>query len=182
MFTIMVAGCMMLAGNSAFQHRWEFTDPAQMAVQLGVVCGPFLKNAILLLMINAVLGTTTISLSSAWAYGEVKGWPHNQQKPLREAPGFYALYARCAMPAAVLVLIPGAPLQIILSVQILAGLMLPSAIIFLQLLLNDIEVLGETIRQQALVQPRELDHCDPAVCSVAAARRAGGYARLFPNS
>jgi Mn2+/Fe2+ NRAMP family transporter len=30
-----------------------------------------------------------------------------------------------------------------LSVQVLAGLMLPSAIIFLQLLLNDKEVLGE---------------------------------------
>ena len=40
-------------------------------------------------------------------------------------------------------LIPKAPLQlIILSVQVLAGLMLPSAIIFLQLLLNDREVLG----------------------------------------
>jgi Mn2+/Fe2+ NRAMP family transporter len=41
------------------------------------------------------------------------------------------------------VLIPGAPLQlIILGVQVLAGIMLPSAIIFLQLLLNDKEVLG----------------------------------------
>lgn len=144
-FTIIVAGCMMLAGNAAFQHRWDFSDPAQMAVQLGGIFGPFLKNAILLLMINAaVLGTTTISLSSAWAYGEVKGWPHSLQKPLREAPAFYAVYALCVMAAAGLVLIPGAPLQlIILSVQVLAGLMLPSAIIFLQLLLNDKEVLGE---------------------------------------
>ena len=145
MFTIVVAGCMMLAGNAGFQRRWDFSDPAQMAVQLGGVFGPFLKNAILLLMIKAaVLGTTTISLSSAWAYGEVKGWPHSLQKPLREAPAFYAVYALCVMAAAGLVLIPGAPLQlIILSVQVLAGLMLPSAIIFLQLLLNDKEVLGE---------------------------------------
>jgi len=144
-FTIIVAGCMMLAGNSAFQRHWDFSDPAQLAVQLGGVFGPVLKNAILLLMINAaVLGTTTISLSSAWAYGEVQGWPHSLQKPLREAPGFYAVYALCVMAAAGLVLIPHAPLQlIILSVQVLAGLMLPSAIIFLQLLLNDKEVLGE---------------------------------------
>jgi Mn2+/Fe2+ NRAMP family transporter len=42
------------------------------------------------------------------------------------------------------VLIPRAPLQlIILGVQVLAGIMLPSAIIFLQLLLNDKELLGE---------------------------------------
>lgn len=144
-FTILVAGCMMLAGNAAFRGHWAFTDPAQMAVQLSGVFGPFLKNAILLLMINAaVLGTTTISLSSAWAYGEVKRWPHSLQKPFREAPGFYAVYALCVMAAAGLVLIPGAPLQlIILSVQVLAGLMLPSAIIFLQLLLNDKEVLSE---------------------------------------
>jgi Mn2+/Fe2+ NRAMP family transporter len=96
-------------------------------------------------MINAaVLGTAAISLSSAWAYGEVKGWPHSLEKPVREAPGFYAVYAACVALAAGLVLIPGAPLQlIILSVQVLAGIMLPSAIIFLQLLLNDRELLGE---------------------------------------
>jgi Mn2+/Fe2+ NRAMP family transporter len=144
-FTILVAGCMMLAGNAAFQRHWDFTDPARMAVQLGAVFGPAIKNALLLLMINAaVLGTTTISLSSAWAYGEVRGWPHSLQKPVREAPWFYAAYALCVIAAAGLVLIPRAPLQlIILSVQVLAGLMLPSAIIFLQLLLNDREVLGE---------------------------------------
>jgi len=144
-FTILVAGCMMLAGNAAFERHWNFADPALMAVQLGAVFGPILKNGLLLLMINAaVLGTTTISLASAWAYGEVRGWPHSLQKPVREAPGFYAVYAACVITAAGLVLIPGAPLQlIILSVQVLAGLMLPSAIIFLQLLLNDKEVLGE---------------------------------------
>ena len=144
-FTILVAGCMMLAGNAAFVRHWDFGDPAQMAVQLGGAFGPFVKNAILLLMINAaVLGTTTISLSSAWAYGEVRGWPHSLQKPIREAPEFYAVYSLCVMAAAGIVLIPRAPLQlIILSVQVLAGLMLPSAIIFLQLLLNDKEVLGD---------------------------------------
>jgi Mn2+/Fe2+ NRAMP family transporter len=144
-FTILVAGCMMLAGNASFIRHWNFADPAQMAVQLGGVLGPFSRNAILLLMINAaVLGTTAISLSSAWAYGEVRGWPHSLQKPEREAPAFYAVYALCVMAAAAIVLIPRAPLQlIILSVQVLAGLMLPSAIIFLQLLLNDKEVLGE---------------------------------------
>ncbi len=149
-FTILVAGCMMLAGNAAFVRHWDFADPAQMAVQLGTVIGPFVKHAILLLMINAaVLGTTTISLSSAWAYGEVRGWPHSLQKPIREAPAFYAAYALCVFAAAGIVLIPRAPLQlIILSVQVLAGLMLPSAIIFLQLLLNDKEVLGDRFANQ----------------------------------
>jgi Mn2+/Fe2+ NRAMP family transporter len=116
-----------------------------MAIDIGTVSGAFFKNAILLMMINAaVLGSTAISLSSAWAYGEVRGWPHSLQLPWHKAKGFYAVYLLCVGMAAGLVLIPGAPLQlIILSVQVLAGVMLPSAIIFLQLLLNDKEVLGE---------------------------------------
>lgn len=144
-FTIAVAGCMMLAGNAAYARHWGFTDPAQLAVRLGSVYGAWLRDAILLLMINAaVLGTTAISLSSAWAYGEVRGWPHSLHQPVRSAPRFYAVYGLGVALAGGLVLIPRAPLQlIILSVQVLAGLMLPSAIVFLQLLLNDREVLGE---------------------------------------
>jgi Mn2+/Fe2+ NRAMP family transporter len=143
--TITVAGCMMIAGNASHAHGFKFTDPAQMAMDIGSSTNGFFKQAILLLMINAaVLGTTAISLSSAWAYGEVRGWPHSLQLPVRKAPGFYAVYLACVAAAAGLVLIPGAPLQlIILGVQVLAGVMLPSAIVFLQLLLNDKELLGE---------------------------------------
>ena len=143
-FTIIVAACMMLAGNAAKVHGISFSDPAQMANDLHLISGDFIRDAILLLMINAaVLGTTAISLSSAWAYGEVRGWPHSLEMPIRKAPGFYAIYIACVALAAAIVLIPGAPLQlIILGVQVLAGIMLPSAIIFLQLLLNDSEVLG----------------------------------------
>jgi Mn2+/Fe2+ NRAMP family transporter len=144
-FTIVVAGCMMMTGNAALHRGLSFTDPARMAADLGKVFGPWFGNAVLLLMINAAaLGTTAISLSSAWAYGEVKGWPHSLQKSIKDAPGFYGVYALCVGAAAGLVLIPRAPLQlIIVSVQVLAGIMLPSAIIFLQLLLNDKEMLGE---------------------------------------
>jgi Mn2+/Fe2+ NRAMP family transporter len=116
-----------------------------MAAALRHVSGGFIREAILLLMINAaVLGTTAISLSSAWAYGEVRGWPHSLQLPIKQAKGFYATDVVCVAAAAAIVLIPRAPLQlIIISVQVLAGIVLPSAIIFLQLLLNDHEVLGD---------------------------------------
>jgi Mn2+/Fe2+ NRAMP family transporter len=143
-FTIVVAGCMMLVGAMAYRQHIPYTDPAQMAQALGLHMGPVMRNLLLLMMVNAaVLGATTISLSSAWAYGEVKGWPHSLHKKLKDAPGFYAVYMLCIGAAGAIVLIPGAPLQlIILGVQVLAGIMLPSAIIFLQLLLNDRELLG----------------------------------------
>jgi Mn2+/Fe2+ NRAMP family transporter len=144
-FTIVVAACMMIAGNAAKMHGVVFSDPAQMANDLHLFSGEVVRSAILLLMINAaVLGTTAISLSSAWAYGEVKGWPHSLDMPAKKARGFYVTYVLCVGAAAAIVLIPGVPLQlIILGVQALAGIMLPSAIIFLQLLLNDKQMLGE---------------------------------------
>ncbi len=142
---ITIAGCMVLVGDAARRHGIAYTDPAQMAGFLGATFGPLARSAILLLMVNAAaLGTTAISLSSAWAYGEVKGWPHSLEMSIRQAPGFYAVYMLAVAAAAGIVLIPGAPLQlIILGVQVLAGIMLPSAIVFLQLLLNDRALLGD---------------------------------------
>ena len=144
-FTITVAACMLIAGNASRSHGISFADPAQMANALRQYSSESIRIGILLLMINAaVLGTTAISLSSAWAYGEVRGWPHSLQLPFKEAKGFYVTYVTCVGLAAAIVLIPRTLLQlIILSVQVLAGIMLPSAIIFLQLLLNDRELLGE---------------------------------------
>jgi Mn2+/Fe2+ NRAMP family transporter len=144
-FTVLVAGAMMLVGNYGFQHHMVFQDPAQLAVALGPMAGKVVRNGVLLLMVNAaVLGTTAISLASAWAYGEVRGWEHSLHKKLWEAPGFYATYIACVGAAAAIVLIPRVPLQlVIISVQVFAGLVLPSAIIFLQVLLNDRELLGD---------------------------------------
>ena len=73
-------------------HGLVFSDPAQLARDLQPFAGEAVRSGLLLLMINAaVLGTTAISLSSAWAYGEVKGWPHSLEMPVRKAKGFYAL-------------------------------------------------------------------------------------------
>jgi Mn2+/Fe2+ NRAMP family transporter len=144
-FTALVAAAMMLVGNFGYTKGIQFEDPATLALALGPIAGSFVRNGVLLLMVNAaVLGTTAISLASAWAYGEVKGWEHSLHKKLWEAPGFYATYIACVCAAAAIVLIPHVPLQlVIISVQVFAGLILPSAIIFLQLLLNDRELLGD---------------------------------------
>ena len=144
-FTIVIGGAMICVGNILYTHHIDYKDPAQMAEAIGPIAGYWVRNGILLFMCNAaVLGTTAISLASAWAYSEVRGWPHSLQMPFKQAPGFYLTYIVCTLAAAGMVLIPRAPLQlIIIGVQVLAGLVLPSAIIFLQLLLNDRELLGD---------------------------------------
>jgi len=142
--TVLVAGAMIFVGNLALQNHIEFKDPAQLATALIPFAGDGVRNFILLMMCNAaILGATAVSLSSAWAFSEVRGWSNSLQMSFRSAPGFYMVYGFCVGLAASVVLIPNAPLQlIIVGVQVLAGVMLPSAVIFLQLLLNDRELLG----------------------------------------
>lgn len=139
------AGCMMLVGDALYRAGGTYQDPAQMAGALRHLIGSGGSTLILLLMYDAaLLGATAISLSSAWAWGEVMGWRNTLEARVSQAPQFYCAYALCVAAAAGLVLIPGAPLQtIIISVQVVAGVMLPSAIVFLQLLLNDRAMLGE---------------------------------------
>ena len=143
--TIAVAGCMMIVGNVMHTHNIAYVDPSQMAVALKPIMGTFAKNALLLLAVNAsILGTVAISLSSSFAYAESMGWSHSLQKKIKDAPGFYVVYALAVLAAGAIVLIPQAPLQIIIiGVQVLAGVMLPVAIVFLQIMLSDKELLGE---------------------------------------
>ena len=91
-----------------------------------------------------LLGAICISLASAWAWGEVFGWPHSLNHPFKAAPGFYVFRLLILAGAASIVLIPKAPLILItLFVQVIAVTLLPAALTFLLLLLNQEEVVGK---------------------------------------
>ena len=90
------------------------------------------------------LGAICISLASSWAWGEVFGWAHSLNHKVREAPWFYAYYFFDLLLAGTVVLIPRAPLVLItLFVQVIAVTLLPAALVFLILLLNDEETMGK---------------------------------------
>jgi Mn2+/Fe2+ NRAMP family transporter len=90
------------------------------------------------------LGAICISLASSWAFGEIFGWAHSLNNKIKEAPWFYASYFITLISAGIVVLIPGAPLVLItLFVQVIAVTLLPAALVFLILLLNDKDVMGK---------------------------------------
>jgi NRAMP (natural resistance-associated macrophage protein)-like metal ion transporter len=92
------------------------------------------------------LGALCISLSSSWAVGEVFGWSHSLNLKVKEAPWFYIIYLIMLSTAGAVVLIPGAPLvTITMFVQVVAVTLLPAALVFLLLLLNDESCMGEHI-------------------------------------
>ena len=105
------------------------------------------------------------------------GIRHSLHRGFREAKQFYFSYTAMVVVAAGIVLIPGAPLGLITtSVQALAGLLLPSASVFLLLLCNDREVLGPW------VNPRWLNGVAAVIISVLLVLSGVLMATtLFPN-
>jgi Mn2+/Fe2+ NRAMP family transporter len=92
------------------------------------------------------LGALCISLSTSWAVGEVFGWAHSLNKSVKDAPWFYVFYLLMLVSAGIVVLIPGAPLiTITMFVQVVAVTLLPAALVFLILLLNDESMMGEYV-------------------------------------
>jgi Mn2+/Fe2+ NRAMP family transporter len=90
------------------------------------------------------LGAVCISLASSWALGEVFGWSHSLNNKVGQAPWFYLFRFVVLCIAGIIVLIPGAPLVLItLFVQVIAVTLLPAALTFLLLLLNQEEEVGK---------------------------------------
>lgn len=93
-----------------------------------------------------MVAAVTISTSSAYAFGEVARRPHSLNLPFRQGKSFYLVLILEAAAAAGLVLIPGIPLvYIVLVVNVIAVLAMPPALLFLYLLVNDREVMGELV-------------------------------------
>ena len=91
-----------------------------------------------------LVAALTISLSSAYAFGEVTGTARSLNSSLRVGWPFYAVLVAAAAIASVLVLIPNAPLVFItIIVNVIAVLAMPPAIVFLLLLVNDREIMGK---------------------------------------
>jgi Mn2+/Fe2+ NRAMP family transporter len=94
-----------------------------------------------------LLGALCISLSTSWALGEVFGWAHSLNKSVREAPWFYVAYLGMLLSAGVVSLASSTRVQdaITIFVQVVAVTLLPAALVFLILLLNDKPLMGEHV-------------------------------------
>ena len=92
------------------------------------------------------LGALCISLSTSWAVGEVFGWAHSLNQRVKDAPWFYIIYFLMLITSGGVVLIPSAPLvTITMYVQVVAVTLLPVSLVFLIILLNDRNVMGEHV-------------------------------------
>ncbi len=154
---IVVLGAAAMFGFSAavFAGRPEFgsfTTAAGVAAGLGKYVSPLAGDLFAIALLDAsIIGAAAVGLATAYASSDVLGFNHSLHRPVTKAKGFYACYAGLMALSAALVIIPGVPLGLLTEgVQTLAGVLLPSAVVFLMLLCNDKEVLGPWVNGRKL--------------------------------
>jgi NRAMP (natural resistance-associated macrophage protein)-like metal ion transporter len=138
--------------DSSF-HSWQEVDSAAKtaAAMPQVLHGQWGQWAKVLFAIGlfdaGLLGALCISLATSWALGEVFGWAHSLNKTVREAPWFYVAYVLMLMSAGVVSLIASIDVQNVITifVQVVAVTLLPAALMFLILLLNDKPLMGDHV-------------------------------------
>ena len=146
------AGAIMMASASAFTGTADFghfTNALGIAQGLSRHISPVVGSIFALLLFDAsIVGASAVTLATSYAFGDVFGLRHSLHRGIREAKVFYGSYAVMVALAAAIVLIPRAPLGLITTaVQALAGILLPSATVFLVLLCNDRAVLGPWVNK-----------------------------------
>jgi len=154
---IVVVGAAALMGATAAAFAattgaGNFTDAEGLARGIAAHSGHMAGLIFAIALLDAsVIGAFAVSLSSAYAISDVLGLRHSLHRGIGQAKGFYAVYGALIGGAAAIVLLPGSPLGLITEgVQVLAGVLLPSATMFLLLLCNDREVLGPWVNGRAV--------------------------------
>ena len=146
------AAAIMIATASALNGTRDagaFTDALGVAQAIARHVSSVAASIFAVVLIDAsIIGASAVTLATSYAFGDVFGIRHSLHRSWREAKSFYASYAALVALAAGIVLIPSAPLGLITTaVQALAGILLPSASLFLLLLCNDPAVLGPWVNR-----------------------------------
>ncbi len=131
-------------------HR-DITDAAQAAAALRPLAGPYASVLFAFGLFNASLFAASIlPLATAYSVCEGLGFESGVNRTFSEAPFFYWLYTSLIVLGAGVVLIPQFPLlKMILISQVINGALLPFVLIFMLLLINRVDLMGEFTNTRA---------------------------------
>ena len=123
----------------------DITDAAQAADALKPLAGQWAALLFAIGLVNAsVLSAAILPLATAYNICEGLGFESGINKRFSEAPAFYWLYTMLIAFGAGVVLIPHLPLlKVIFYSQVVNGVLLPFLLIFMLILVNKKELMGE---------------------------------------
>jgi NRAMP (natural resistance-associated macrophage protein)-like metal ion transporter len=148
-FTDVVAWFIIVAcAATLFVHGYRNIQYAADAAQaLKPLAGQYAYILFAVGLFNASLFAASIlPLSTAYTVCEGLGFESGVDKKFSEAPFFYWLYTFLIVAGAAVLLIPGLPLiRIAVLSQVVNGVVLPFVLIFMLLLINKKEIMGEYV-------------------------------------
>src|ERR1700742_1660718 len=156
---VMVGATALMAvtafGLAGTAHFGNYTDAGAVASALSRHLGSTVAVLFAIILLDAsLIGANAIGLATTYAIGDATGRRHSLHWKISEAPLFYGGYAVLLAVSAAVAFSPGHILGLVTQgVQALAGVLLPSATVFLVLLCNDRAVLGpwvNTMRQNII--------------------------------
>jgi Mn2+/Fe2+ NRAMP family transporter len=127
--------------------RTGITDAADAAQALRPLAGDYAYLLFAAGLFNASLFAASIlPLSTAYVVCEGLGFESGVDKRFDEAPVFYWLYTVLIVTGAGVLLLPQFPLvHVMVLSQVVNGVVLPFVLIFMLLLINDREIMGEHV-------------------------------------
>lgn len=149
---IEAAGLVIAAAFAFAATKFDnaFVDLNTTAHQFGSVGHPIMGVILMIILLNAsIIGACAVSLATSYAFGDTFKANHSLHNKFSEAKSFYSSYAALIVCAGSIVILSPAQVLAILTlvVQALAGILLPSATMFLVLLCNDRAVLGPWVNR-----------------------------------
>src|SRR5580698_7084831 len=151
-FTDVVAWFIIVAcAATLYLHgNRDIRDAADAAQALRPLAGDWAYILFALGLFNASLFAASIlPLSTAYTVCEGLGLESGVERKFSEAPAFYWLYTILIAAGAAVVMIPGLPLiKIAVFSQVVNGAVLPFVLIFMLLLINKKELMGEFVNKR----------------------------------
>ncbi len=138
-------------GATLFAEGIRIEDAKDAALALAPLAGKYAAALFAIGLANASLFAATIlPLATAYYICEGMGWESGIDKDFRTAPHFFWLYTGLIVLGALFVLIPNAPLILIMYLsQVVNGILLPFVLIFMLKLVNDRELMGDYVNSRA---------------------------------
>lgn len=132
-------------GALLFPHGIRIHEATEAAMALKPLAGDYASLIFALSLANAsLLGAIIVPISTAYYICEAMGWEAGVNKTFKEAPQFMWIYTLMIALSALLILIPGAPLVLLMVLSSLVnGLLLPFVLIYALSLINNKELMGK---------------------------------------
>lgn len=133
-----------------FKHGIRIETAQDAALALRPLAGQYAAGLFAFGLLNAsVFAASILPLSTAYSICEGMGWESGVSKSFSEAPWFYGLYTGMIVLGAALVLLPRAPLILMMYVsQVANGVLLPFVLIFMQRLINNRRLMGDYVNSR----------------------------------